>query len=68
MKSALYEVVPNPFQCWDVREVRREGTLRTFKLKEEAETYLRALSATEPEEGPAVVDIRTGETLSNGAN
>lgn len=65
MKSAMYEIVPNPFSGWDVREIKRRGTLRTFEDKKEAEQYLRSLAAAEPSEGPMVIDVNTGEEISN---
>jgi hypothetical protein len=63
LKSATYETVPNPFGGWDVKEIKRNGTLRHFASEEEAEEYLRTIAVTQPRKVSRVTDIASGKEV-----
>lgn len=57
MKSDLYKVIENPHGGWSVKELGKEGIVKTFPSKEQAESFLREIAKEEPKQTPVVMEI-----------
>jgi hypothetical protein len=60
MKTDRYELLPNPHGGWLVKEIGKEGMLRTFSSKEDAIAYLKTIATSEPHGASVELDISQG--------